>query len=124
MRPPTCQACSALDATVNITIAFADGPASTFVCKACVDELDGRRTVAAFCSLPCDPRPDGYAATVETRNFTFHASGRTETDAICALRWTFEDHIEDRAPANPLRWSQIADGVRVSPIRFGQGEVS
>tara|TARA_R110002020_G_scaffold177328_2_gene370088 strand:- start:612 stop:728 length:117 start_codon:yes stop_codon:yes gene_type:complete len=37
---------------------------------------------------------------------------------------TFEDHIEDRAPANPLQWSEIVDGVRVSPIRFGQGEVS
>mgnify|MGYP003650592238 CR=1 FL=1 len=70
------------------------------------------------------PIPDGYAATVSTRSFTFHGYGRTETEAICALRMTFEDHIEDRAPSNPLQWSEIVDGVRVSPIRFGQGEVS
>ena len=94
--------------------------------------------------------PDGYAAAVTIptwtvrdgrRTFTLRGYGHTYAEAIEALQTTFEAFQISYAPVNSLRWSDILDDgvacppfdatkaaplfqVRVSPIRFGQGEVS
>jgi len=63
-----------------------------------------------------------YAATVDTRNYTFTAYGETELEAMTALQNVFETLVERLG--GWLTWNDVKSDVNVKHLTFGKGYVN
>jgi hypothetical protein len=63
-----------------------------------------------------------YVATVDTRNYTFTAYGKTKREAMTALRNVFKIHAERTGAW--LTWSEIKSDVNIQFLAIGKGYVN